>query len=246
MEALTSYEEPYSLPQEARDGSSRRLAAGHPLNLPKNERPRERLAAFGPTSLSDRELLAVVLTSGIRGKGVSELSAELIERLDAEPTIPSVRDLVLLAGLGEAKACAVAAMLEFGRRRWGPCGSRIANPSDAYPLVRHFADRRQERFVCISLNGAHEVIAVRLVTIGLVNRTVVHPREVFADPLVDRASAIVAAHNHPSGRLTPSAEDEDITTRLKAAGELLGITLLDHLIFTDQGYYSFLQSGKLN
>jgi DNA repair protein RadC len=231
---------------EAREASYCNRTETSPRALPEHERPRERLAAFGPAALSDRELLAVVLNSGIRGKGVAELSAELIERLDAEPDIPTVRDLVLLAGLGEAKACAVAAMLEFGRRRWGPCGTRIANPADAYPLVRHFADRRQERFICVSLNGAHEVIAVRLVTIGLVNRTVVHPREVFADPLVDRASAIVAAHNHPSGRLTPSIEDEEITARLKAAGELLGITLLDHLIFTDRGYYSFLQGGKMN
>lgn len=237
---------PYRDPTEAHDASYDEHAGTSPLSLPALERPRERLAAYGPTALSDRELLAVILNSGIRGKGVAQLSTELVERLDNEPGIPSVRDLALLAGLGAAKACAVAAMLEFGRRRWGPCGTRIANPADAYPLVRHFADRRQERFVCVSLNGAHEVIAVRLVTIGLVNRTVVHPREVFADPLVDRASAIVVAHNHPSGRLSPSLEDEEITVRLKAAGDLLGIALLDHLIFTDRGYYSFLQSGKMN
>ncbi len=236
----------YDTTTEAADGFSPGKSYASPLDIPAPERPRERLSAYGPSALSDRELLAVVLNSGIRGKGVAQLSTELSERLDAEAAIPSVQDLSRLSGLGEAKACAVAAMLEFGRRRWGPCGKRIANPADAYPLVRHLADRRQECFVCISLNGAHEVIGVRVVTVGLVNRTIVHPREVFADPLVDRASAVVVAHNHPSGRLAPSPEDEEITIRLKTAGDLLGIALLDHLIFTEGGYFSFLQAGKLN
>ena len=217
-----------------------------PLALPAPERPRERLASRGAAALSDRELLMVVLNAGIKGKDVGSIAAEVVARLDADRRIPEIAELSRLSGLGEAKACAVAAMLEFGRRRWGPCGVRIGSPSEAYPLVRHFADRRQERFVCLSLNGAHEVLAVRLVTVGLVNRTIVHPREVYADPIVDRASAVIVAHNHPSGRLEPSAEDAEITVRLKATGDLLGITLLDHLVFTEQGYYSFLQEGRLN
>ena len=214
--------------------------------LPFPDRPRERLAARGAGSLSDRELLMIVLNAGIKGKDVGSIAAEVVARLDGEQRIPEIAELSRLPGLGVAKACAVAAMLEFGRRRWGPCGARICSPSEAYPLVRHFADRRQERFICLSLNGAHEVLAVRLVTMGLVNRTIVHPREVFADPIVDRASAIIVAHNHPSGRLEPSAEDVEITSRLKATGDLLGIALLDHLIFTEEGYFSFLQEGKLD
>jgi len=200
----------------------------------------------GPTALSDKELIAIVLGSGIKGKNVSDLASDLVSRLDEESGIPTVRELALLTGLGLAKACSIAAMLEFGRRRWGPVGERISAPSDVYPLLRHFADRRQEHFICVSLNGAHEVLAIRQVTIGLVNRTIVHPREVFADPIVDRSSAIIVAHNHPSGRLSPSPEDEEITSRLKSTGDLLGISLLDHLIITDTGYYSFLQSGLLN
>jgi DNA repair protein RadC len=208
-------------------------------------RPRERLTALGPAALSDQELLAVVLNAGIRGKSVTMLAAELADQLDTERGIPDIKDLRRLGGLGNAKACAVLAMLEFGRRRWGPCGSRIGTPSDAYPLIRHYADRRQERFICLSLNGAHETLAVRVVTVGLVNRTYIHPREVFADPIVDRASSVIVAHNHPSGRLEPSLEDEEITQRLKTTGDLLGITLLDHLIFSEHAYYSFLQAGKL-
>ncbi len=96
-----------------------------------------------------------------------------------------------------------------------------------------------------SLNGANEVIAARVVSVGLVNKTQVHPREVFADPLTDRASAVVVAHNHPSGSIEPSKEDMDITGQLKSAGEILGIRLLDHIVFNQKGYYSFLESGLL-
>jgi DNA repair protein RadC len=112
-------------------------------------------------------------------------------------------------------------------------------------LIRHYADRKQEQFICISLNGANEVIAHRVVSVGLVNKTQVHPREVFADPITDRASAIIAAHNHPSGSLSPSKEDVEITRQIKNAGETLGIKLLDHIIFNHRGYYSFLEDGKI-
>ena len=107
------------------------------------------------------------------------------------------------------------------------------------------ADRKQEHFLCISLNGAYEVIAVRTVSVGLVNKTQVHPREVYADPLTDRATAIIVAHNHPTGSLTPSKDDIIITRQLKSAGETLGIRLLDHIIFGHKGYYSFQESDRL-
>ncbi len=126
-----------------------------------------------------------------------------------------------------------------------PSATRITVPSDILPVVRHYADRKQEHFLCLSLNGAHEVQSVRVVSIGLVNRTIVHPREVFADPLTDRAAAVVVAHNHPSGRVDPSMEDRDVTRRLKQAGDTLGIRLLDHLVFSTKGYYSFLEHGEL-
>lgn len=207
--------------------------------------PRERLLGYGPASLSDRELLAIVLNTGIRGKRVELVAAELAERLDRAQGVPAAKELADIPGLGTAKACTIAALVEYGRRRWGPCGIRITTPSDAFPLLRHFADRRQERFICVSLNGAHETLGVRVVTVGLVNRTIVHPREVFAEPIVDRASSILVAHNHPSGKLDPSEEDQEITRRLKTAGDLLGIVILDHLIFSEAGYYSFLMNGQL-
>jgi DNA repair protein RadC len=221
--------------------------AGVRLRPPvQDNRPRERLLRGGPASLSDQELLAVLLNTGIRGKNVAVLAAELMEFLDREKDIPSIRDLRSLSGMGVSKACAVAAMLEFGRRRWGAAGTRIRQPQDIYGLLRHHADRKQERFLCLSLNGAHEVLALRIVSIGLVNRTIVHPREVFADPIIDRAAAVIVAHNHPSGQLKPSPEDDEITARLQAAAGLLGLHFLDHLIFTENAWFSYRQSGRMN
>jgi DNA repair protein RadC len=208
-------------------------------------RPRERLLAMGPEALSDHELLAILLNTGIRGKNVTLLAKELLERLDRNKDIPPVRELARLTGLGNFKACAVVAMLEYGRRRWGTTGARIKHPQDIFTLVRHYADRKQERFLCVSLNGAHEVLAVRVVTVGLVNRTLIHPREVFSDVIQDRAAAVIAAHNHPSGNLKPSPEDDDVTRTLAGAADVLGIRFLDHIIFSETAYFSYRQAHKM-
>ena len=197
------------------------------------------MADKGPQALSDSELLAVVLNTGTKGKNVSELARELLRLLEKSGGIPSVEKLSRLSGMGSAKAGAVAAMLEFGRRRWGGLGMVAKHPSDLFSLIRHHADKRQERFVSVSLNGAHEVVSVRVVTVGLVNRTVVHPREVFADIIQDRAVSFAVAHNHPSGRLVPSGDDDEITERLSKAARILGIGFLDHLVFSQDGFYSY-------
>jgi DNA repair protein RadC len=216
-----------------------------PTELPAGERPRERMVKHGPEALSDQELLAILLNTGVRGKNVAVLSGELLERLEQSRRIPAVKELAQMTGLGVSKASAVVAMLEFGRRRWGATGARIEHPSDAFSLVRHYANRKQEYFICLSLNGAHEVLAVRVITVGLVNRTIVHPREVFADALGDRACAIICAHNHPSGMTEPSREDDAVTESLQRAADVLGINFLDHLIFTGDAYFSYCQANRL-
>ncbi len=129
------------------------------------------------------------------------------------------------------------AAIEFARRRIKPEGAKIATPADLLPHVRHFADRKQEHFLCASINGANEVLNIRVVSIGLIDRSPVHPREVFAD----RASAIIVARNHPSGDVEPSPNDVNITAQLKAAGAIVGIELLDHIIFNRNEYFSFLE-----
>jgi len=213
--------------------------------IPPNERPREKLKSFGPASLSDWELLAILMNTGIHGKNVKELAGDLLDLLDRCKDIPSIKEISRLSGIGLSKACSVAAMLEFGRRRYGSFSSRVKQPSDIFTLVRHFADRKQERFISVSLNGAHEVLAVRVVTIGLVNKTIVHPREVFADLIADRAAAFCVAHNHPSGQLECSPEDEEITSRLLSASKILGLHFIDHIIFSESSWWSFREKGKL-
>ncbi len=207
--------------------------------------PREKIVTHGVNSLSDEELLAVMLHTGIQGKPVMALSREVLAILRRSQELPQPEDFSEIPGLGLAKICTILAMLEYGRRQWGPLGQQIHGPEDAYQLVRPYASKKQEQFVEISLNGAHEVLAVRVLTMGLVNKTMIHPREVFAEPIKERACGIIVAHNHPSGRLEPSEEDRSITHRLKEASEILGIPLLDHLIFSETRYVSFTQQGWL-
>ena len=206
---------------------------------------RERLLGSGPAHISDADLLAVILGNGSRGLDVRGLAREILGRIDREREPPSAEALARLPGVGPAQACRVAAVLELGRRLYGFRERRISGPRDVFPLVSHWADRAKERFAVLTLNGAHEVLAARVISVGLVNRTVVHPREVFAEAIADRACAIIAAHNHPSGRLDPSPEDREITERLRDAGRTLGIPLLDHVIFCPDGYWSFVEHGLL-
>ena len=214
-------------------------------SLPEDERPREKLVSRGVSFLSDRELLAILLGSGTRGHGLEQLSESVLDLLDRSNGLLTPEHLTSLAGIGIAKATLILAALEFSRRRLCPGRRKIGFPRDVLPIIDHYSDRKQEHFLCLSLNGAHEVIAVRVVSIGLVNRALVHPREVFADPISDRAAAVVIAHNHPSGNLEPSAEDRLVTEKIKTAADTLGIGFLDHIIFGKDGYYSFLERGEL-
>lgn len=221
------------------------MTKGTIKNMPECERPREKLQAKGPEALSDLELLAILLGSGTKGHDVMKVAGRILKALDGNPNQVSLKELQKIEGVGLAKATLIAASLEFARRRIRPEGLKISFPADVLPLIQNYADRKQEHFFCISINGANEVIKSRVVSVGLVNKTQVHPREVFADPITDRASAVIVAHNHPAGELTPSAEDKEITGQLKAAGEILGVRLLDHIIFNQKGYYSFLENGEL-
>jgi DNA repair protein RadC len=213
-------------------------------DLPEWDRPREKLQEKGARALSDLELLAILIGSGTREHDVFTMASRLLQVLDGAGTSVAVGQLCTVSGMGLAKASLIVAALEFARRRIRPHGSRIAFPPDIYPLIRHVADRRREHFLCISLNGANEVIAIRTVSVGLVNRALVHPREVYADPITDRAAAVIVAHNHPSGNLEPSQDDLAVTRQLQAAGQTLGIRLLDHLIFNQVTYYSLLENGR--
>ena len=214
-------------------------------DIPKHDRPREKLLAKGAEALSDQELLAVLLGKGSAQMDVMTLAAKLARVLDEKGLGVRVEDLTGFDGVGEAKATLLLAAIEFARRRIKPEGLKISTPADVLPLIRHFADRKQEHFLAVTINGANEVLQVRVVSIGLIDRSPVHPREVFADALTDRASGIIVAHNHPAGSLEPSRSDIDATKQIKQAGEIVGIVLLDHIIFNRKGYYSFLEEGNL-
>lgn len=219
---------------------------GNITELPKTERPRELLFEHGPEYLSDQQLIAIILGSGSKGNDVMKLSDAVLSLYQQNPveTIAPER-FCELEGMGAAKAAQLSAALEFSRRRMNPASKKISSPADVVPLLFHYASCRKEHFICVSLNGAHEVLALRVVSIGTLNRTLVHPREVFSDPVSESAGGIICAHNHPSGNTDPSREDIELTERIVEAGNILGINLLDHLIVSESGYFSFLENGLL-
>lgn len=205
---------------------------------------RERVQSKGPKSLSDSELIALLLRTGTKEFPVLSLATQVIKILEHPNADIHFEKLKHISGMGESKAGTVIAALELGRRFSGIIQKKISTAADVFPLVQHYADRKQEQFLCVSLNGAHEVLGIRVVTVGILNKTIVHPREVFGDAITDRAAAVIVCHNHPSGQLEPSDEDRNITRRLSEAGGILGITLLDHLILSPRGgYFSFIEAG---
>lgn len=214
-------------------------------DIPQQDRPREKLLRKGAAALTDQELLAVLLGKGTSAMDVMRLAGKLVKVVDEKGLRVGAEDLTHYEGVGDAKAALILAAIEFARRRIKPEGAKIETPADLLPHVRHYADRKQEHFLCASINGANEILNIRVVSIGLIDRTPVHPREVFADALADRASGVIVAHNHPAGSVEPSAADVEATAQLKAAGSVIGIALLDHIIFNRSAYFSFLEAGRL-
>jgi len=204
------------------------------------DRPREKLLQKGPRYLSDIELLCILIGKGTRGKDVIQLSNEIMKVHENDLRDMTIESLSNINGIGPAKACNIMAGFELARRYNGRKLSVIRNAEDVIPLVSHIRDKKQEYFVCITLNGANEVINNRVVTVGLLNSSQIHPREVFADAIIDRAASVVLVHNHPSGSLEPSVDDRRITSQLKDAGKILGINVLDHIIVTSSNFSTII------
>ncbi len=213
--------------------------------LHRHDKPREKLAQKGPQALKDYELLAVLLGSGSREKDVFALSREIAALFEKEFEDLSLEKLLSIHGLGPAKAGQILAAVELSRRYLIKQNRRIGLAKDAYEELLPWAHRKQEHFLTITLDGASHVIEKRVVFIGTLNQSLVHPREVFADAISDRAAGIIIAHNHPSGQLRPSDADLRITRRLREVGDLIGIELLDHLIISKEGFLSFRNEGLL-
>jgi DNA repair protein RadC len=216
----------------------------HIKEIPDFDRPREKLAAKGPEALSDSELLAILLGRGVKGKNVFQVARDVLRKLDKDKEKIDVKALVSIEGVGFfAKACQILASFELARRRLLKESLVIQKAEDILPLISYIADKKQEYFLCISLNGANEVIGNRVVTVGLLNTNLVHPREVFVDAISDRAASVILTHNHPSGVLKPSPDDIAATRQLVDAGKILGIPVLDHIIITKKGYLSLKEKG---
>ncbi|MDN5347267.1 MAG: repair protein RadC [Clostridia bacterium] len=212
--------------------------------MPRELRPRERLQTFGAQALSDGELLALLIRTGTKKETALDLARKLLSspqglRFIAEA---SLEELKKQKGIGLAKACQLKAAIELGRRLAAYMQERISvrSPRDVVNLLideMRFLDR--EHFRTVSLNTKNQVLAINTVSVGSLNSSIVHPREVFKDPIRHSAAAVVLVHNHPSGDPEPSQEDLMVTRRLAEAGKILGIEVLDHLVLGDGRYVSF-------
>ena len=206
---------------------------------------REKILRKGITYPTNMELIMVLLGTGIQGMPVDKLARRVMDTITAAPREKLLEQLMQLEGIGPSKAVTIAAAIEFGRRQNLHTGKQISKPSDLIPFVNHYAMQEQEHFICVTLNGAHEIIKIRTVSVGTINKTMVHPREVFTGAIKDMASAVILCHNHPSGNCIPSSDDIETTHRMVEAGQCLGIHVLDHLILTTRGFFSIKEEGLL-
>lgn len=215
-------------------------------DLPKIERPREKLEKYGPERLSDVELLALFIGSGIKGKGVMELSRDILKQIQKIGATNIKREnLEKISGLGKAKISQILAMIEFGQRLNKNQGVIVNSPDDVWKLCVDVHDSKKEHFIVFYLNTCNQLIKRKIISIGTLNANLVHPREVFEPALKCSAAQIIVAHNHPSGNTKPSEDDQEITNRLVEAGKMMGIEIMDHIIVAKNSKFSFKEEKLL-
>ncbi|HEY8465082.1 MAG TPA: DNA repair protein RadC [Bacillota bacterium] len=220
-------------------------------SLPPEERPRERLIHYGPENLSAAELIAIILRTGSARRSALTLAEALLgsfKDLDGLAKA-SWEEMAELPGMGQAKAVQLKAAFELGRRIFTRSPVRlpeIKKPHDVYELLKTgFQNLDREHFKVVHLNVKNQVLKVVTTAIGLLSSAPVHPREVFKEAIKSNCAGLVLAHNHPSGDPNPSRDDLILTTRLREAGEIIGIQIIDHVIFGDNRYISLKEQGKL-
>lgn len=218
---------------------------------PQGERPRERLLKEGAESLSDAQLIAILLRTGSDRANAVQLGIHLLEQFHTLSDLArlSVTELYSIRGIGPAKAAQLKAALELGRRSLVPPLSQGVKLITSQHVFNHFSpllkNAKKEVFKIILLDQKNKVIRDVTISEGSLTATVVHPREVFNPAVRDSAASVIFLHNHPSGDPTPSQEDREMTQRLVAAGELMGIQVLDHLVIGENAYFSFADSGYI-
>lgn len=215
-------------------------------DLPVSERPREKLCKYGAASLSNSELLALIIRTGHKRDTALDLANKIL-RLDssglAHLTNVTLEELMEINGIGDCKAGQILATIEIGKRlnRWGNKDKlRVTSPKVLFDLLTdEMKFLKKEHFKIAILDTKNQIISIENISIGTLNASIVHPRDVFNISIKKNANAIILIHNHPSGDTSPSKEDVNVTYRLKEAGELLGIKVLDHIIIGDNNYLSF-------
>ncbi len=216
------------------------------------ERPREKLIHQGPLNLSNTELVAILIGSGSPNSNAVDLSRRILQSVDFDLhrlAAMDCSDLTKFHGIGLAKAVAIVSAMELGRRRAikeSPTPRKISGSNDIYQLMKPFLlDKRIESFWVVYLNRAHRVLQIKMISQGGVSGTLVDPKLIFKFALDLLASSMVLVHNHPSGQLKPSTADQALTQKLKSAGQTLEIPVLDHIIFTNSGYFSFADESLM-
>lgn len=220
-------------------------------DFPQDERPRERFIHHGAGSLSNHELLAILLRTGTKEESVLQLANRLLTRFEGLRLLKSasVEEMIAIKGIGQAKAIQILAAVELGRRVANLAYDDryvIRSPEDgAKYMMNDMRFLTQENFVCLYLNTKNQVMHKQTVFIGSLNASIVHPREVYKEALRRSAASIICLHNHPSGDPAPSREDIEVTKRLSECGKMLGIELLDHLIIGENKFVSLKEKGYL-
>lgn len=206
---------------------------------------REKAMERGVGALFDSELISLILGTGTKELPLAALSEKIIDVLDESESETLVGKLLRLKGIGSGKALAVAAALELGKRRSSHLKAPIATPRDLIPFVRNYAVSSKEHFIVVTLNGGHEIIQIHVTSVGTLNRSLVHAREVFSEAIQENAAAIILCHNHPSENCRPSEDDIQTTRMLIKASSVIGIPILDHIIIDCEGYFSFMENRIL-
>lgn len=221
-------------------------------NWAEEDRPREKLILKGKSTLSDAELIAITIGSGTAAVSAVEVAKQILNTIGNDLGALarlSVKDLTKFKGIGEAKAINIIAALELGRRNIDNGyvkKPKITSSADVFEIMKqHLLDLSHEEFWVLILNRSNQVVKKQQISSGGVSGTVADPKLIYKSALSELASAVILVHNHPSGNLSPSQQDKDLTRKMKKAGEVLEIAVLDHLIFTDKGFYSFADEGVL-
>lgn len=210
------------------------------------EKPREKLKRLGVEGLKDEELLALILRTGYKGKNAMGIAKNLLDKYKTKSFIDiTYSDLRKIKGIGEAKAAEIVAAIEFAKRCLKKPIGRIKSAEDIIPYVIELRDRKKENFVVLYLNAKNVVIWKEYISIGTLDTSVIHPRDVFAPAIEKKANSLIIVHNHPSGDATSSEDDKNLTKILVKAGEILGIEVLDHIIVTKESFFSFKEEGLI-